>query len=162
MSFLKTLFGGGDIIKTVGNVVDEFVTTDEERLELEAEIAKTKMNYNLEMQKLSVKERELMVQDVSSARTMQAQVQSSEHASTLSKNIVPMMAIVTTVLTFALFFWLLKDDGTTLTGGKKDVVLYILGALSAITTQIFSFYFGSSQGSSDKNKIMEKMRSGKG
>lgn len=158
MSFWTSLFGGGDLIKTVGDVVDEFVTTDEERLELEAEIAKTKMNYNLEIQKLSTREKELMVQDVSSARAMQAQTQASEHASGLAKNIVPMMAIVTTILTFALFFWLLKDDGTTLTGGKKDVVLYILGALSAITTQIFSFYFGSSQGSSDKNKMLEKMR----
>jgi len=36
----------------------------------------------------------------------------------------------------------------------KDVVLYVLGVLSAILTQVFSFYFGSFQGSSDKNKTI--------
>jgi hypothetical protein len=41
---------------------------------------------------------------------------------------------------------------------KGDVVIYILGVLSAIVTQIFSYYFGSSMGSADKNKIIESMQ----
>lgn len=159
MSFLSALFGGGDIVKSVGDVVDKFVTTDEERMELEAEIAKTKMNYDMEMKKLSVQEKQLLVEDVSSARSMQAETQTSEHASPLAKNIVPVMAILTTLLTFGLFFWVMTDDGT-IARDKKDIVLYILGVLSALTTQIYSFYFGSSQGSSDKNKMLEKMRTG--
>jgi hypothetical protein len=39
--------------------------------------------------------------------------------------------------------------------GGKDVALYILGVLSAISTQIFSYYFGSSKGSSEKNDQMK-------
>ena len=160
MSFLTALFSGGDIVKKVGEVVDEYVTTDEERMQLEAEIAKTKMNYDLEMQKLSVRDRELLVQDVGSARSMQAETQASEHASKLAKNIVPVMAILTTLLTFGMFFMFVFSDQIELSQDKKEIVLYILGVLSALTTQIYSFYFGSSQGSSDKNKIMEKLRAG--
>ena len=33
----------------------------------------------------------------------------------------------------------------------KDILIYILGVLSAAVTQILSYYFGSSQGSKDKS-----------
>jgi hypothetical protein len=34
----------------------------------------------------------------------------------------------------------------------KDILIYILGVLSAAVTQILSYYFGSSQGSKDKDR----------
>jgi hypothetical protein len=37
---------------------------------------------------------------------------------------------------------------------SKDVIIYILGALSAILGQVYSYYFGSSQGSADKQKTI--------
>ncbi len=40
----------------------------------------------------------------------------------------------------------------------KDIVLYVLGVLSAILTQIYSYYFGSSQGSANKHKMIESMQ----
>jgi hypothetical protein len=36
--------------------------------------------------------------------------------------------------------------------------LRLLGVLSTILTQVFSFYFGSSQGSVDKNKTIADMK----
>jgi hypothetical protein len=43
---------------------------------------------------------------------------------------------------------------------QKDLVVYILGVLSAVVTQIFSYYFGSSQGSARKtdqiNQALQK------
>jgi hypothetical protein len=36
----------------------------------------------------------------------------------------------------------------------KDILIYILGVLSAAVTQILSYYFGSSQGSKDKSELM--------
>jgi hypothetical protein len=53
-----------------------------------------------------------------------------------------------------LFYFGLFKNKVLIDNSSKDVVIYILGVLSAIITQIFSFYYGSSQGSSDKNKIM--------
>jgi hypothetical protein len=39
----------------------------------------------------------------------------------------------------------------------KDIIIYVLGVLSAIITQVFSFYFGSSQGSVDKSRAIERL-----
>ena len=36
----------------------------------------------------------------------------------------------------------------------KDIVIYILGALTTISTQVVAYFFGSSKGSSDKQKII--------
>jgi hypothetical protein len=42
----------------------------------------------------------------------------------------------------------------------KEIMLYVLGVLSAILTQIFGYYFGSSRSSAEKtraiNEILDK------
>jgi len=78
------------------------------------------------------------------------------NASSLSKNIGSYLAITTTLLTFVLFYIVIFRN-ETIKAEVKDVVIYVLGVLSTILTQVFSFYFGSSQGSVDKSKIIEGM-----
>jgi hypothetical protein len=158
MSFLDKLFSGGagTLVDSVGNALDKLTTSKEEKLQLELEIKKAEMQFQVDMQKLSNEERQMVYQDVSSARTMATAVQTSASSTKLSKNTTAYMAIGTTVLTFALFFVLIFFSKNIPTE-SKDIVLYILGVLSAILTQVFSFYFGSSMGSSDKNKIIENM-----
>ena len=39
----------------------------------------------------------------------------------------------------------------------KDILIYILGALTTVSTQVASFYFGSSQGSKDKQKSIDSI-----
>jgi len=39
---------------------------------------------------------------------------------------------------------------------NEQIIIYILGVLSAIDTQIFSFYFGSSHGSQQKDSRRRK------
>jgi hypothetical protein len=36
----------------------------------------------------------------------------------------------------------------------KDIVIYILGALTTVATQVVSYFFGSSVGSADKSKTI--------
>jgi hypothetical protein len=52
MNFLKTLFGGGDSIKSAGEAIDKIFTSDEEKLERKNEAEKTRLNYDLEQSKL--------------------------------------------------------------------------------------------------------------
>lgn len=47
MGFLSTLLGGGDLIKAVGETVDNLFTSDEERLELKNEKYKAEREFNL-------------------------------------------------------------------------------------------------------------------
>jgi hypothetical protein len=69
----------------------------------------------------------------------------------LTKHIASLLALFTLFLSFALFFILIFYP---LQSEKKDIVIYILGVLSAIDTQIFSFYFGSSKDSEVKNRML--------
>jgi hypothetical protein len=155
MGFLSDLFSGGasQLVNTVGDTLDKITTTKEEKLQMELEMKKADMQYQTEMRKLSVEEKRMVLQDVDSARQMGAEVQTSANATKLSKNISAYLAIGTTLLTFFLFYLLIfRND--LIKEESKDVVVYILGVLSAIVTQIFSYYFGSSQGSADKNKMI--------
>ncbi len=43
---------------------------------------------------------------------------------------------------------------------QKEIMLYILGVLSAIATQIYSYYFGSSRGSAIKSETLSAIAGG--
>lgn len=155
MGFIKDLISGGanTLVDSVGKVLDNVITTKEEKLQLENEIKKSEMQYQLELKKMSNEEKQMILGDISSARQREVQIQSSEHATNLSKNVSPILAFGTTFLTM-LFFYILVFKPDSISDDSKEVVLYILGVLSAILTQVYSYYFGSSMGSADKARTL--------
>jgi hypothetical protein len=155
MSFITDLFSGGasKLVDSIGNTLDKVITTKGEKMQLDNEIRKAEMDYQVEMQKLSIEERKLMYDDLSSARNREEVIQQSASASKLGKNISSYLAIAATVLCFALFYILVfKKD--LVDDGDKQIVVYILGVLSALLTQVYSYYFGSSSGSAEKTKML--------
>lgn len=163
MSFITNLFSGGagKLVEAVGGVIDNVTTSKEEKMQLENELKKAEMEHTLEMEKLSVAEKKMMLDDVDSARKREAHVQTSEHATKLSKNVSPVIALGTVMLTFFLFYVLIFKDDLLVDKDqhKKDILMYVLGVLSAILTQVYSFYFGSSQGSRAKSDTIREMQS---
>lgn len=159
MGLLANIFTGGasSVIDSVGNVLDKVVTTKGEKMQLDLEMKTAEYQFQTDMKKLSNEQQQQIFQDVNSARLMAAQVQTNANAPWLAKNVSPLLAIGTTLLAFVLFYFVVFKNKVLIDNNSKDVVIYILGVLSAIVTQIFSFYFGSSQGSADKNKIIENM-----
>ena len=145
MSWLGDMVGGGigEVVESVGKTVDMFVTTDKEREELEI----SKARLNLETFAAEVKDRE-------SAREREVRVNESEKSGWLSKNVSSLLAIGCLVLTFLMFYQVLYK---TIDPAKQEIVVYILGALSAISTQIISYYFGSSMGSKAKTDMFGKV-----
>jgi hypothetical protein len=109
--------------------------------------------------RLKLEEFQAEVADRGSAREREVKVNESSNASWLSKNISSLLAIGCLVLTFLMFYQVLYVVEPT--DKNKDVVIYILGVLSAISTQIVSYYFGSSMGSKNKSDIMERMQQNK-
>ena len=158
MSFLTDLFSGGagKLVDSVGSVLDKVVTTKGEIMQQELEMKKAELQYQLDTKRLGVEEQKNVLQDIDSARQRSTAVETNMNASSLSKNIGSYLAITTTLLTFVLFYIVIFRN-ETIKAEVKDVVIYVLGVLSTILTQVFSFYFGSSQGSVDKNKIIERM-----
>jgi len=52
MSFLSKLMGGGDVVKSVGDTLDNLFTSDEERMEAERELIKAKRSFDYKESKL--------------------------------------------------------------------------------------------------------------
>lgn len=127
----------------------------------QAEAAKLKlleMQQNGELAKMS-NDTELTkayLADVDSARSRESSVATSENAPYLNKIIVPVLALSILLATFGLFAFVLFDSHT-IDATRKDILIYVLGVLSAIATQIVSYYFGSSKGSNDKNQAIDNL-----
>ena len=158
MDFLKNLLSGGaaNLVNSVGKVLDEVTTSKEEKMQQELELKKAEMQYTTELKKLSVEERKMYLTDTADARKMAMNVQTSTATPWLVKTISPILAIVTALITFFLFYMVIFRSNLEIIKEKKEIILYILGALSAVVTQIFSFYFGSSTGSAAKNEMLQK------
>ena len=96
------------------------------------------------------------VEDRKSAREREAAIATAEAAPLLNKVVTPVLAISIVVLTF-LLFGLVLLDGDAIDDTRKDLAIYVLGALSGICGMVASYYFGSSSGSSAKNQVIEDL-----
>lgn len=96
------------------------------------------------------------VEDRTSARDRESQIAVAEAAPLLNKIVLPILAIGVMVLSFVLFY-IVAFDGDIVNTRNKDVIIYILGVLSAIDTQIIQYYFGSSSGSTQTRSFLENM-----
>jgi energy-converting hydrogenase Eha subunit A len=88
--------------------------------------------------------------EMDSARNREIAIASSTNVPYINKVVTPLLALGVTALSFILFAILIFVD---VKPEAKDILIYILGVLSAAVTQILSYYFGSSQGSKDKDDL---------
>jgi hypothetical protein len=91
---------------------------------------------------------ELDAKDRDSARNREIEIATSDKAPLINKVVTPLLALGVVGLSFVLFSILIFVE---VKPEAKDILIYILGVLSAAVTQILSYYFGSSQGSKDKD-----------
>lgn len=154
---LATLAANG-----LGIVADAVTKKGKEYVEekLGVELHPNLSDHDIEQLKLAAKEheRELLAMaygDVANARKRESDIASSEAAPVINKIVTPVLAIGITGLSFMLFAVLIFVDVET---NSKDILIYILGVLSAAVTQILSYYFGSSMGSKDKEDKLNQLR----
>lgn len=161
MSFLKDLFSSGaeTLVDSVGKVLDNVITTKEEKQQLDNEIRKSEMQFQVEMKKLSLEEQQLVVADLGNARSREVQMMSIENNTKLNRNLMPFMALGTILIVLSLFYVLIFSP-SVIKAESRDVVMYILGVLSAVLTQIYSYYFGSSAGSAEKQRTINSLNKG--
>jgi hypothetical protein len=99
-------------------------------------------------------ELEAHVQEMESARYREVQIATSEHAPLLNKIVTPVLALGTVVLSFALFAVIIFVD---VQAESKDIIIYVLGALTSAVTMILGYYFGSSVGSKEKSTQLDDL-----
>jgi hypothetical protein len=103
----------------------------------------------MKLREIDLKEIEAHAKDRDSARNRETAIATSDKAPMLNKVVTPVLALGVVGLSFLLFAILIFVD---VKAEAKDILIYILGVLSAAVTQILSYYFGSSQGSKDKSE----------
>jgi hypothetical protein len=105
-------------------------------------------------QKGQLAELEAHVKEMDSARKREIEIATSEFAPTINKIVTPVLALGTVGLTFLLFgiivFAEVKPEA-------KDIIIYVLGALTSAVTMVLGYYFGSSQGSKEKSLQLDEI-----
>lgn len=129
---------------------EDLVKVQIAQMEHEEELLKLR----LEEDKLGLVELELRLKDTDSARDREVQISTSDKAPLLNKIVTPVLALSILLLTFVLFGVVMFND-TPIEASRKDILIYILGVLSAIASQIVSYYFGSSAGSKEKTEALK-------
>ena len=113
------------------------------------------MRLRIEDDKLDLAELQMLLKDTNDARQREVQIANSDKAPLLNKIVTPVLALSILLLTFVLFGVVMFND-TPVEASRKDILIYILGVLSAIASQIVSYYFGSSQSSKDKTDALKE------
>jgi len=105
-------------------------------------------------QKGQLAELESHVKEMDSARKREIEIATSEFAPALNKIITPILALGTVSLTFILFLVIIFVE---VNAQSKDILIYVLGALTSAMTMVLGYYFGSSQGSKEKSQQLDNI-----
>ena len=108
----------------------------------------------LKLKELDLEYAKLDAQDRDSARKAYAEVATSEYATKLDKAVVPVLALGTVGIAFLLIGILMFKNVPT---DQQQIIIFALGFITSASSQVLSFYFGSSQGSKEKSKEIEGM-----
>lgn len=126
----------------------------EDTLESVTETLKNSTEARLKVKDLELKELELANQNTDSARKMNSEIQSSEHASFLAKNTAYLIDIgVVSATLFLSWFAFIKGVPVE----NKELVYMALGSLITLCGTVVNFHRGSSQGSKDRANEIKKL-----
>lgn len=160
MSFIANIIGkvtstgAANIVESVGNVADKFITTGQEKEEFKAEVAK-EVNRHIEaMAAAQNSELETLIKDMDSARNREIQISTSDKAPLINKIIQPVLALLLLGSCFVMWYTILFKD---IPQEKEMLVAGIVGSLTTIAMGVVGYYFGSSIGSRNKQDQLDKM-----
>jgi len=105
-------------------------------------------------QKGQLAELEAMTKEMDSARKREIEIATSEFAPMLNKIVTPILALGTVALTFILYAIIIFTD---VDEQSKDILIYVLGALTSAVTMVLGYYFGSSAGSKEKSQQLDEI-----
>jgi hypothetical protein len=137
----------GAILSIGEKVLDKVMPNPAAKAEAQAKL--------MEMaQKGQLAELEAMGKEMESARNREIQIATSEFAPMLNKIVTPILALGTVALTFILYAIIIFTD---VDEQSKDILIYVLGALTSAVTMVLGYYFGSSAGSKEKSAQIDDL-----
>lgn len=153
--FLGKIFSGGagNIVESVGKVIDNLTISKEEKAQINAEIQKEVNRHVETMTEHANKATEMYLKDVADARAMQ--IAALNQSDKFAKRFIYFLAagVVTITMLYDFLFFYVEYPAK-----NHDIINMIAGVLNtSCLVMILSFFFGSSKSSDDKQKQMEKM-----
>ncbi len=127
--------------------------------EFELQYQEQLMQYNESIEQLNLEYEKARLADVQDARGMQEKAMENEDP--FIRRFIYVYAILLTFLSFGFLYLVLFNPGGIIDdkGANKDLVNTITGFLLGTTmSAVIGFFFGSSSGSADKGKQIEKMQ----
>lgn len=141
-----SLLGGG-LFKQAKELVSEIVTDKDKRAEIEAKLTQLEADTQLKLI-------EFETQDRDSARQRERELLK------LGKHDWFMYLVgVTGLGVFGFMIWALVYKN--IPPGTKELFIHGLGIVEGLVVSIFSYYFGSSRGSSSKSEVIHQSLKGK-
>lgn len=144
--------------EAIANIADKFIQTKEEKEAFQLELTKAKADIELKSSTLEKDIDEMYLKDTQDARNANARIQESENASRLSKNVGYILDITFTVAFIAMLFVIIYK---AVPETNKELFYTSFGLLGGYVSQILGFHRGTSQSSSDKQKVIENHINGK-
>lgn len=150
---LATALGGPLAGAAVSAIAEKFGVED--TVEAVASALQTANPEQLaKLQEIDLKKLELDNADRDSARKAHMAIATSPDAHLLEKLTMPILALGTVSLAFLLIGILLFIN---IPDSQENIIIFALGFITSAATQVLSFYFGSSQGSKEKDmKALKK------
>ena len=151
----------GDNINSLLHRKENLLAKEVDLKEVEAEVQKAVQDNLLEFAKLQQAEYEAMLKDTADARNSNVQIQNSERASWLAKNVAYCIDLFVftiwgamTVYIICKFLNIIKaQQGVDFSG-----ILGIYSGITAIAMTVLNFHRGSSKGSEDKQKQLNSLQ----
>ena len=154
-SWVTDLIGGAgaDIISSVGDTVDKFVTTDAEKRELDLKMQELQLKFKALEQDAEMR----YLEDKNSARAMY------QKDSSLQKTFAIIFLVGYLVMS-GLMVWLvigwLSQAGLDLPAWAVSLISAVFTAMSSKVNTIVDFLFGGSQGQAEEAKINRTFHQG--
>jgi len=147
---LKGALSGGKIAEVVAGAVDNLTLSKEEKEKFKIELERIALEHEANQ----LKEVEALLKDNDSARQMQ--IAALNQDDTFSKRFNYYLAGFSVVVGFGYIFCVTYFEIPAKNERFADVILGFIA--STIFGQIFSFFYGSSQSSKNKDKMIEGLR----
>jgi hypothetical protein len=148
VGFVKALFNGGKLLDGAKNLIDEVVTSKEEKMQLNI-----KMEEMLKMHEQEIIKAEIADRD--SARNREIEVVKSG-----SKNLTQNLLAYSGVIGFfGIIGYLLSKGLGNMNAESSFIIGNLTGMAGAIAKDIYGYYFGSSKGEHETQKwVKEKQQ----
>lgn len=136
--FIKSLLNGGKLLEGAKNIIDEIVTTKEEKAQLETKFKELIFQHEEALIQAEVDDRK-------SARTREMEVVKSGSLN-LTQNVLAYAGIAAF---FAITGYIVSHGLGGMTAEESFIIGNLTGMAGAIAKDIYGYYFGSSKGERD-------------